>query len=70
MVILGLNPRKVYERQNPNFAILMHSKGNRELLIRMLYISYGSVCELETQILLAGDLGFIEIGELGTAKKT
>ncbi len=28
--------------------------------IRMLYISYGFVCELETQILLAGDLGFIE----------
>jgi len=27
------------------------------------------VCELETQILLAGDLGFIEKGELGTAKK-
>ena len=24
--------------------------------IRMLYISYGSVCELETQILLAGGL--------------
>jgi len=24
--------------------------------IRMLYISYGSICELETQILLAGDL--------------
>ena len=38
--------------------------------IRMLYISYGSVCELETQILLAGDLGFIEKGELGTAKKS
>ncbi len=37
--------------------------------IRMLYISYGEVCELETQILLAGDLGFIEKGELGTAKK-
>ncbi len=35
----------------------------------MLYISYGSVCELETQILLAGDLNFIEKGELGTAKK-
>ncbi len=33
--------------------------------IRMLYISYGSVCELETQILLAGDLGFIEEIELG-----
>ncbi len=37
--------------------------------IRMLYISYGSFCELETRILLAavrlrgsrqGDLGFIE----------
>jgi len=38
--------------------------------IRMLYIFYGSVCELETQILLAGDLGLIEKGELGTAKKT
>ncbi len=33
----------------------------------MLYISYGSVCELETQILLAGDL--IEKGELGTLNK-
>ena len=28
--------------------------------IRMLYISYGPVCELETQIVLTGDLGFIE----------
>jgi len=37
--------------------------------IRMLYISYGSVCELETQMLLAGDLGFIEKGELGRLKK-
>jgi len=37
--------------------------------IRMLYISYGSVCELETQILLAGDLGLIEKGELGTLKE-
>jgi len=37
--------------------------------IRMLYISYGSVCELETQILLAGDLGFIDKGDLDTAKK-
>ena len=37
--------------------------------IRMLYISYGSVCELETQILLAGDLDLIEKGELGTLKK-
>ncbi len=37
--------------------------------IRMLYISYGSVCELETQILLAGDLGLIEKGVLGRLKK-
>jgi len=35
----------------------------------MLYISYGSVCELETQILLAGDLDLIEEGELGKLKK-
>ncbi|MDO9528775.1 MAG: four helix bundle protein [Syntrophales bacterium] len=37
--------------------------------IRMLYISYGSVCELETQILLAGDLDLIEKGVLGKLKK-
>ena len=37
--------------------------------IRMLYISYGSVCELETQILLAGDLDLIEKGELGALNK-
>jgi hypothetical protein len=33
--------------------------------MRMLYISYGSVCELETQILLTGDLDLIEKGNLG-----
>lgn len=32
--------------------------------IRALYIAYGSNCELETQILLSGDLGYIEAGEL------
>ena len=37
--------------------------------VRMLYISYGSVCELETQVLLAGDLGFFEKSELGTLKE-
>jgi four helix bundle protein len=26
--------------------------------IRFLYIAYGSICELETQTLLAGDLGY------------
>jgi four helix bundle protein len=35
----------------------------------MLYISYGSVCELETHILLAGDLDLIEESELGPLKK-
>ena len=29
----------------------------------------GSVCELETQILLAGDLDLIEKDEMGTLKK-
>jgi four helix bundle protein len=38
--------------------------------IRMLYIAYGSTCELETQVLLAGDLGFIDQGKLVTAKKS
>ena len=28
--------------------------------IRLLYIAYGSNCELETQILLSGDLGYIK----------
>ena len=37
--------------------------------VRMLYISYGSICELETQILIAGDLGFIEEGKLDTTKQ-
>ncbi len=37
--------------------------------VRMLYISYGSVCELETQILLAGDLDLIEKGDLGPLNK-
>ncbi|MEM3422044.1 MAG: four helix bundle protein [Candidatus Hadarchaeum sp.] len=32
--------------------------------IQFLYIAYGSICELETQILLAGDLGLIGPREL------
>ena len=28
--------------------------------IRFLYIAYGSNCELETQVMLSGDLGYIE----------
>jgi len=32
-------------------------------------ISYGSIRDLETQTLLAGELGFIKKGELDTAKQ-
>ena len=32
--------------------------------VRMLYIAYGSLCELETQILLSGDLGYVSDIEL------
>ncbi|MEW6215822.1 MAG: four helix bundle protein [Nitrospirota bacterium] len=31
--------------------------------IRSLYVAYGSNCELETQVLLSGDLGYIKAGE-------
>ena len=37
--------------------------------VRFLYIAYGSVCELETQVLLSGDLDLIEKGELATLNK-
>lgn len=37
--------------------------------IRFLYIAYGSNCELETQILLSGDLGYIETIYLDMLKK-
>ncbi len=32
--------------------------------IRFLYIAYGSLCELETQIMLAGDLNYLDDGKL------
>ncbi len=43
----------------------------RQLLITLGCFTFLMVfvCELETQILLAGDLGFIKKGDLGTAKK-
>ncbi|MCD4717336.1 MAG: four helix bundle protein [Desulfobacterales bacterium] len=37
--------------------------------VRMIYTSYGSVCELEIQILSAGDWDFIEKGKRDTLKK-
>lgn len=33
--------------------------------LRFLYIAYGSVCELETQVMISGDLGYLEKGRLG-----
>jgi len=36
--------------------------------IRLLYIAYGSVCELETQILLSGDLNYIKVEKLEEIK--
>ena len=32
--------------------------------IQFLYIAYGSLCELETQILLSGDLEYLESEQL------
>lgn len=32
--------------------------------IQFLYVAYGSTCELETQIFLSGDLGYIETEKL------
>ena len=44
--------------------------------MRSLYIAYGSNCELETQILLSGDLGYIKekdikdlLGKLGEVER-
>jgi len=38
-------------------------KSTKEYL-QLLYIAYGSVCELETQLLLAGDLGYGKAADL------
>ena len=38
-------------------------KSTKEYL-QLLYVAYGSICELETQILLSGDLKYIEAGDL------
>jgi four helix bundle protein len=32
--------------------------------IRALYVAYGSHCELETQMLLSGDLGYIKVEDM------
>jgi four helix bundle protein len=37
--------------------------------LRFLYIAYGSVCELETQIMLSGDLGYLNENYLSKLHK-
>ena len=37
--------------------------------LRFLYIAYGSVCELETQIMLSGDLGYLNENQLSKLQK-
>ena len=37
--------------------------------LRFLYIAYGSVCELETQIMLSGDLGYLNETQLSKLGK-
>ena len=37
--------------------------------LRFLYIAYGSVCELETQIMLSGDLGYLNGNQLSKLQK-
>ena len=36
--------------------------------VRFLYIAYGSVCELETQTMISGDLSYVEKESLGKLK--
>jgi four helix bundle protein len=37
--------------------------------LRFLYIAYGSVCELETQSMLSGDLGYLKGDQLPKFQK-
>ena len=46
-----------------NIAEGYGSKTSREY-IQALYVAYGSNCELETQILISGDLGYIRACDL------
>ena len=32
--------------------------------LKSLYIAYGSICELKTQILVSGDLGYIQYNDI------
>lgn len=41
-----------------------YGRKNKGEYIQALYIAYGSNCELETQIMLSGDLGYVEDKDL------
>jgi four helix bundle protein len=43
-----------------------YGRGTTREYLHSLFIAYGSLCEMETQLLLSGDLGFIPNGTLGT----
>lgn len=38
--------------------------------VRFLYVAYGSSCELETQVLLSTDLGYIEGNRAGSVRSS
>ena len=42
-----------------------YGRKNKGEYIQALYIAYGSNCELETQIMLSGDLCYVESRDLG-----
>jgi len=46
-----------------------YGRKTRADYIRILYIAYGSACELDTQISLSGDLNYIQETELENIKK-
>ncbi len=37
--------------------------------VRFLYIAYGSVCELETQAMISGELGYVKKTEASGIKR-
>ena len=41
-----------------------HARNTKSEMIRFCGIALGSVAEIETQLLLAADLGFVDVGEV------
>ncbi len=55
-------PHKSEDPLFPYPRIFAEGYGRKTTLeyMRFLYIAYGSVCELETQTMISGDLGYVE----------